>query len=390
MSIRTSESVARWLVSVGFASLMGCGSSSPNPGDQLGDGGSATGGASGSGAVGQSGATQNVAGSNASGGSGASSVGAAGGATVAGGSGGIAAGGQAAGGAALGGGGGAALGGGGTGAGSGGQPTGGSAGSKGGAGGSAAGGGPIGPQPNITIWIAGDSTVATGGPCPVGWGGKFKALFNDKVSVTNSAVAGRSVRSWLYNPQTSKDAAGECVLPTDTSGNPTVQARWTAMLNGMKAGDYLFIQFGINDSDSACPRHVGVNAFKTSYGVMAAAAKARGAQPVFVTPTSNIACSGSKVSTGTREPFVTATKDAGTQYGVPVINLNVLSTTLYASLGFCPIPGGGDVSATTTGAVGTFFCDDHTHFDTTGAEQIAGLVAKALTDQGIALSAYLK
>ena len=26
---------------------------------------------------------------------------------------------------------------------------------------------------------------------------------------------------------------------------------------GMKAGDYLFIQFGINDGDSACPRHVG-------------------------------------------------------------------------------------------------------------------------------------
>jgi lysophospholipase L1-like esterase len=208
--------------------------------------------------------------------------------------------------------------------------------------------------------------------------------------VTNSAVAGRSVRTWLYNPTDAMDASGECMLPTDGSGNPTVQAHWTAMLNGMKAGDYLFIQFGINDSDSACPRHVGVDAFKTSYGVMAAAAKARGATPIFVTPTSNIACNGSKVSTGTREPFVTATKDAGTQFDVPVINLNVLSTTLYSSLGFCPIPGGGDVSATTTGAVGAFFCDDHTHFDTPGAVQIAGLVAQALKDQGSALAAYLK
>jgi lysophospholipase L1-like esterase len=277
--------------------------------------------------------------------------------------------------------------GGGAGAGGGASGNGGSAGSSTGAAGSAGNGGV---QSNITIWIAGDSTVATGGPCPIGWGGKFKALFNDKVSVTNSAVAGRSVRTWLYNPGSTMDSTGECVLPTDSSGNPTVQAHWTAMLNGMKAGDYLFIQFGINDSDSACPRHVGADAFKTSYGVMAQAAKARGAQPIFVTPTSNIACNGSKVSTGTRQPFVTATKDAGTQYGVPVIDLNVLSTTLYASLGFCPIPGGGDVSATTTGAVGAFFCDDHTHFDTTGAVQIAGLVAKALTDQGIALSAYLK
>jgi hypothetical protein len=48
------------------------------------------------------------------------------------------------------------------------------------------------------------------------------------------------------------------------------------------------------------------------------------------------------------------------------------------------------VSAATTGAVGAFFCDDHTHFDTPGAVQLACLVAKALTTQGIALSAYLK
>ena len=269
--------------------------------------------------------------------------------------------------------------------GAGGRGAGGGSGSSGG--GSAGAGGVL---PNVTVWIAGDSTVATGGPCPIGWGGQFKALFNSKVSVTNSAVGGRSVRTWLYDPQSTKDSTGECDLGKDAQGTPTVQARWTAMLDGMKAGDYLFIQFGINDGDSACPRHVGASAFKTSYGMMAQAAKDKGAHPVFVTPVSQIACSGSKVSTGTREPYVTATQEAGTQYGVPVINLNQLSTTLYQSLGFCPIPGGSDVTATTGGAVGTFFCDDHTHFDTTGATQIAALVAGALSAQSIGLSAYLK
>jgi lysophospholipase L1-like esterase len=251
--------------------------------------------------------------------------------------------------------------------------------------GSAGAGGALG---NVTIWIAGDSTVATGGPCPIGWGGKFKALFNSKVTVTNSAVGGRSVRTWLYDVQDTKDSAGECNLAKDAQGNPTVQERWTAMLTGMKAGDYLFIQFGINDGDSTCPRHVGQDAFKTTYGMMAQAAKDRGAFPIFVTPVSQIACSGSTVSKGTREPYVSATKAAGTQSSVPVLDLNVLSTTLYQSLGFCPIPG-GDVSASTTGAVGTFFCDDHTHFDTTGATQIAGLVAGALKTQNIPLAKYL-
>jgi hypothetical protein len=71
------------------------------------------------------------------------------------------------------------------------------------------------------------------------------------------------------------------------------------------------------------------------------------------------------------------------------IDLHALSVALYQSHGFCPIPG-GDVSASTTGPVGEFFCDDHTHFDRPGAVEIAGLVAGALRTQSIPLSAYLR
>ena len=154
-----------------------------------------------------------------------------------------------------------------------------------------AGGVPSGP---ITIWIAGDSTVANGStPCPAGWGKYFDALFDDRVSVTNSAVCGRSVRTWLYNVGTTMDTEGECVLAMGTDGKPTIQARWQQMLDGMGPGDYLMIQFGINDGSSTCDRHVGLDAFKSTYGVMAQAAKDRGAQPVFITPVSAVACNGS-------------------------------------------------------------------------------------------------
>jgi len=242
---------------------------------------------------------------------------------------------------------------------------------------------------NITLWLAGDSTVANGEtPCPVGWGKVFDARFDDRVTVTNSAVGGRSVHTWLYSVQKVMDSSGECVLDLDSSGDPVLQSRWTAMLNGMKAGDYLFIQFGINDGDPSCDRHVGIDAFKESYGMMAAAAKERGAQPIFVTPTSSISCSGD-AARGTRGEFVPATIDAGTEFDVPVIDLHARSVALYTSLDFCPLTG-GDVSASTGGPVGEFFCDDHTHFDTPGATQIAGLVAQALTEQGIPLAAYLK
>jgi lysophospholipase L1-like esterase len=268
-------------------------------------------------------------------------------------------------------------------AGAGGAGGGGRAGSTG-SGGSAGAGG-AGAAGNITIWIAGDSTVANGSaPCPIGWGGQFLPQFNSKVTVDNLAIAGRSVQTWLYDVSSTLGSDGECEL-----GSTTYLSSWTTMLNGMKAGDYLFIQFGINDTDSTCPRHVGTALFKTDYGMMAQAAKDRGANPIFVTPVSSISCSGSK-AVPTRGTFATATVQAGTADGVPVIDLEQLSVALYTSLGFCPLPGPDTAATFESGPVGDFFCEDHTHFEQAGAVQIADLVAKALTDQGIGLAAYLK
>src|SRR5688572_18350925 len=116
------------------------------------------------------------------------------------------------------------------------------------------GDGEPGPLQPITIWIAGDSTVANGNtPCPRGWGGVFAPHFNDLVTVRNSAVGGRSVHTWLYEVQTVfDDATGECALNRDANGEPLLQPRWQEMLDGMRAGDYLFIQFGINDGSATC------------------------------------------------------------------------------------------------------------------------------------------
>src|SRR6185436_14294608 len=244
--------------------------------------------------------------------------------------------------------------------------------------------------PRLTVWLAGDSTVANGQtPCPRGWGGVLGARFDPRVTVTNSAVGGRSVHTWLYMVGQDIDAATqECSLARDAAGVPLLQPRWQAMLDGMRPGDYLFIQFGINDGDPSCERHVGLDAFETAYGMMADAAKARGAQPIFLTPVSSIACTGT-TARGSRGAFVTSTIDAGQRFDVPVIDLHARSVALYNEHGFCPVAG-GDVSATTTGPVGDFFCDDHTHFSPTGAVEIADVVAEALRDQNIGLAAYLK
>ncbi|MGQ4382347.1 SGNH/GDSL hydrolase family protein [Streptomyces sp. SAS_270] len=238
----------------------------------------------------------------------------------------------------------------------------------------------------VTVWLAGDSTMAnpSAGRCPVGWGSQFDALFNSDVTVKNQAVGGRSIQTWLYegNVSSTKGSDGECRL-TSTS----YSSRWQAMLNsstGMKAGDYLFVQFGINDSSSACPRHVGPAKYQQLMTMMAKAALARGAHPVLLTPVAAITCSG---GTATKNRgFVAETFAAGSATRVPVVDLQTLSVSLYNSLRFCP--NNGDYGG--SGPLGTFFCNDHTHFDTYGAQRIAGLVAGDVRRQNLPLAAYLR
>ncbi|MFD0395080.1 hypothetical protein ACFQ3Z_34260 [Streptomyces nogalater] len=174
---------------------------------------------------------------------------------------------------------------------------------------------------------------------------------------------------------------GECVL-----NSPSYSARWQGMLDattGMKAGDYLFIQFGINDSSRTCPRHVGTARYQQLATMMARAALARGAHPVLLTPVAAITCSG---GTATKNRgFVTETFAAGAATGAPVIDLQSLSVSLYNSLGFCP--NNGDYGS---GPVGAFFCDDHTHFETYGAQRVAGLVATDIRRQNLPLATHLK
>ncbi|GAA2279931.1 hypothetical protein GCM10010234_15900 [Streptomyces hawaiiensis] len=237
----------------------------------------------------------------------------------------------------------------------------------------------------VTVWLAGDSTMANPGSarCPVGWGSQFDALFNADVTVRNQAVGGRSIQTWMYegNVSSTKGSDGECRL-TSTA----YSSRWQSMLNastGMKAGDYLFIQFGINDSSSTCPRHVGPTRYRQLMTTMVQAALARGAHPVLLTPVAAITCSG---STATKNRgFVNETFAVGSATGAPVVDLHALSVSLYNSLRFCP--HNGDFGS---GPVGAFFCDDRTHFETYGAQRIAGLVAGDVRRQNIPLAAYLR
>jgi len=248
-------------------------------------------------------------------------------------------------------------------------------------GGTTTGGTTGGGTGNITIWMSGDSTMAGDKCAGGGWGDQFGSLFKSNVTVQNKSVAGRSIQTWLYegNVSSTAGANGECTLTATT-----YSANWNAMLTGMKTGDWLLVEFGINDGDATCPRHVGTTLFQTYLTTMAKAATDRGANPIFLTSTSAIACNGSTAQAN--RGFGPQTKAAGTADNVPVIDMTVLTAALYTSLGMCP--NAGDYTSTTS-KLGLFFCNDHTHFEAAGALQIAKTAAQALKDQNIPLAAYL-
>ena len=246
----------------------------------------------------------------------------------------------------------------------------------------------------VTVWIAGDSTVANGSsPCPIGWGGPFPMLFGAQRHGHQQRCR-RPQRAHLALQRADGHGRDGRVRPRHGRQRQPDAAVALAGDAERDVGDEggrlpLHPVRHQRQRSATCDRHVGVDAFKISYGMMAQAAKDRGAHPIFVTPLSMIRCSGTH---GHRQSRAVRDRDQGRGHAVrrpgdrSARARRSRSTTQHA---FCPIPG-GDVSATTTGPVGDFFCDDHTHLSPAGAVEIAGLVAKALRDQNIPLAAYLK
>src|SRR6476661_9155380 len=79
----------------------------------------------------------------------------------------------------------------------------------------------------ITVWLAGDSTMAqkqSDKRPETGWGEALQPCFDSsEVRIANRAVNGRSTRSFV------------------------AEGRWQAIIDSLKPGDYVFIQFGHND-----------------------------------------------------------------------------------------------------------------------------------------------
>jgi lysophospholipase L1-like esterase len=214
--------------------------------------------------------------------------------------------------------------------------------------------------PPLTIHLAGDSTVSNypSTTKQEGWGMELKQFFNDKVTVNNQAQGGANVQSFKAS------------------------SRWTNILNALKPGDYVLIQFGANDSGTA-HGPVTPHDFAAAYGQMTDEIRAKGGTPIFVTPSAFYQWSADGKEDNARlAPYAAAMYTEGKDKDVLVDDLNARGVEFLNS-------AGKDAAApyylpTRTGA------PDKAHFVKTGATKMAELVADDLKRINSPLAAYLK
>lgn len=215
-----------------------------------------------------------------------------------------------------------------------------------------------------TIYIAGDSTVQTYRESYApqqGWGAYLGSNLSDKISVSNQAIAGRSSKSFHDN------------------------GRLDTILGTIKKGDYLLIQFGINDSASGnSERYAPVSgkipgttgSFEDYMSKYIEGAKAKGAQPILITTVIGLKAynNNTKKFENSYTIYCNAMKNLGSYYDIPVIDLNSLMVDHYNSIGY---DAAYKYHMCSTGST------DMTHFTDAGAKAVAKLVADDLKRQGL-------
>ncbi|WP_437799858.1 rhamnogalacturonan acetylesterase [Sorangium sp. So ce693] len=261
-------------------------------------------------------------------------------------------------------------------AGVGGAGEGGAGGAAGGAtsasGGSEGGGGSA-ELPDVTVYIAGDSTVQTyvnSALHQAGWGQMLGEFFDERVRVDNRAIGGRTARRYIE------------------------EGRLDDVLEDIQRGDYFLVQFGTNDSNKTAtyerdgetiPYYLDpATDFKSYLEQYITGAQARAATPVLVTPPPRRSCSGDSHEFGNGlSAYAKAMRELGDELDVAVIDLNAKTLAHLNSIG-CVAAGEDFFLVRADGSV------DGTHFNETGARVMAGLVADGTEDAGLTLAQYRK
>lgn len=208
-----------------------------------------------------------------------------------------------------------------------------------------------------TIYIAGDSTVTDQRFEPAAsWGQMFPRFLKPEIAVANHAESGETLKSFL------------------------AELRLAKILTTIKAGDYLFIEFGHNDEKKNWPQTYAEA--RTTYAaylrVYLAEARRRGAVPVLLTPIQRRVFDARGRIVNTHGDYPEVVREIAREERVPLIDLARMSATFFEALG----PKRAPLAFNDGGR-------DATHQDNYGAYEIARCVVQGIRDAHLPLARYL-
>ncbi len=218
-----------------------------------------------------------------------------------------------------------------------------------------------------TVFLCGNSTVVDQDNEPwASWGQMIPRFFNDSVCFANYAESGESANTFI--------AVG----------------RLKKALTFMKAGDYVFMEFGHNDQKQKGPGIGAYYSFMTSLKTFIDEARARGAFPVLVTPTQRRSFDANGKIQDTHEDYPEAMRWLAAKENIPLIDLNEMTRTLYETLGV-----EGSKRAFVHYPAGTYpgqdvELKDNTHFNPYGAYQISKCIIEGMKQLDLPILQYLR
>jgi DNA sulfur modification protein DndE len=223
----------------------------------------------------------------------------------------------------------------------------------------------------VTIHVIGDSTMANK---PIednperGWGQLFQPNFKDNVTVANYAKNGRSSKSFID------------------------EGLWQTVLDSLKAGDFVIIQFGHNDEKSHDSTRY-THPYTTYSGNLTKfinETKARNASPVLCTPVMRRRFDENGQFYDTHGDYPDAVRKLAKELSVPLLDMHVKTEKMIVDHG---VEGSkkiflfiepGDYKGRPDGV------KDNTHFSEYGAITVAGLAAECLHEIKHPLAKRLK
>ena len=246
-------------------------------------------------------------------------------------------------------------------------------------------------EQKVRIFMIGDSTMAnkdvSGGKLERGWGMMLKNFFTDNVIVNNHALYGRSSKSFI------------------------AEGHWQKVVEQIRPGDYVFIQFGHNDEKADTLRHTDPGtSFDDNLRRFVNETRRKGGIPVLFNSVVRRTFADSKTAVedddrrdnssnylaegdtlvDTHGAYLLSPRNVAVELDVPFVDANKITHDLEEGLG----PDGskklhmwyrpGEVEYLPDGR------QDNTHYNVYGAYIVAGLLAEAVADEVPELKDYFR